>query len=399
MVFSLWMAFLYPFLKAHLVFVQKGDMKMDKLENYNEAVKVIKTAILKSQYEAVKSVNEKQLTLYFAIGKYISINSRKGFWGENALETISNRLQKELPGLRGFSGRNLQYMRTFYEEWSFLESQSGELLLNEKNGQTEIWNSRVPNLDKFINEFMSIGFTHHRIILRKVKSIEERTFYISKCASNHLSVRQLDEIIDEELYNSQGELPNNFSDSIQDSRYLYKAINTFKDEYLLNLVNIEEIDARDLDDVDERVLENRIVHNIKKFILTFGDGFAFIGNQYHLEAFGEDQYVDLLFFNRDLNCLVAIELKTGKFKTAYLGQLSGYLSMLDKIEKKPHENPSIGIILCKDVNKSFVDYVIHDYSKPMGVATYKTSKEMSEKLKNALPNLDELRKLIDEERE
>ena len=375
---------------------------MNKLDNYNEAVKVIKTAILKSQYEAVKSVNEKQLTLYFAIGKYISINSRKGFWGENALETISNRLQKELPGLRGFSLTHLKSMRIFYEEWSFLENNQINSLLSEKEQDDEpkqIWYSRVPNLDKFINEFMSIGFTHHRIILRKVKSIEERTFYISKCASNHLSVRQLDEIIDEDLYNSQGELPNNFSDSIQDSRYLYKAINTFKDEYLLNLVNIEDIDARDLDDVDERVLENRIVHNIKKFILTFGDGFAFIGNQYHLEAFGEDQYVDLLFFNRDLNCLVAIELKTGKFKTAYLGQLSGYLSILDKIEKKPHENPSIGIILCKDVNKSFVDYVIHDYSKPMGVATYKTSKEMSEKLKNALPNLDELRKLIDEERE
>ena len=246
---------------------------------------------------------------------------------------------------------------------------------------------------------MSIGFTHHRIILKRVKEVEERTFYIEKCASNHLSTRQLEEIIDTDLYNRQGELPNNFSESIQDSRYLYKAINTFKDEYLLNLVNVEELDARDLDDVDERVLENRIVHNIKKFILTFGDGFAFIGNQYHLEAFGEDQYVDLLFFNRNLNCLVAIELKTGKFKTAYLGQLSGYLSILDKEEKKPHENPSIGMILCKDVNKSFVDYVIHDYSKPMGVATYKTSKEMSEKLKNALPNLDELRKLIDEEGE
>ena len=395
--------FLYPLFENTKSFVQEGGIKMmNKLDNYNEAVKVIKTAILKSQYEAVKSVNEKQLTLYFAIGKYISINSRKGFWGENALETISNRLQKELPGLRGFSLTHLKSMRIFYEEWSFLENNQINSLLSEKEQDDEpkqIWYSRVPNLDKFINEFMSIGFTHHRIILRKVKSIEERTFYISKCASNHLSVRQLDEIIDEDLYNSQGELPNNFSDSIQDSRYLYKAINTFKDEYLLNLVNIEDIDARDLDDVDERVLENRIVHNIKKFILTFGDGFAFIGNQYHLEAFGEDQYVDLLFFNRDLNCLVAIELKTGKFKTAYLGQLSGYLSILDKIEKKPHENPSIGIILCKDVNKSFVDYVIHDYSKPMGVATYKTSKEMSEKLKNALPNLDELRKLIDEERE
>lgn len=386
-------------LKTQLVFVQEGGIRMNKLENYNEAVKVIKTAILKSQYEAVKSVNEKQLTLYFAIGKYISINSRKGFWGESALETISCRLQKELPGLRGFSGRNLQYMRTFYEEWSFLENQTGELFLDSetKNGQNQIWNSRVPNLDKFFKEFISIGFTHHRIILRKVKKVEERTFYIEKCALNHLSVRQLESIIDEDLYNHQGELPNNFSDSMQDSRYIYKAINTFKDEYLLNLVNIEELDARDLDDVDERVLENRIVHNIKKFILTFGDGFAFIGNQYHLEAFGEDQYVDLLFFNRNLNCLVAIELKTGKFKTAYLGQLSGYLSILDKEEKKSHENPSIGIILCKDVNKSFVDYVIHDYSKPMGVATYKTSKEMSEKLKNALPNLDELRKLIDEE--
>ena len=392
--------FLYPLLRTQLVFVQEGGMKMNKLDNYNEAVKVIKTAILKSQYEAVKSVNEKQLTLYFAIGKYISINSRKGFWGENALETISNRLQKELPGLRGFKQSNLQSMRTFYEEWSFLENEKFDLLTGEieqKNEPKQIWYSRIPNFDKFINEFMSIGFTHHRVILRKVKSIEERTFYISKCASNHWSYRQLEERIDEGLFNSQGELPNNFSDSMQDSRYLYKAINTFKDEYLLNHINIEEFDARDLDDVDERVLENQIVHNIKKFILTFGDGFAFIGNQYHLEAFGEDQYVDLLFFNRELNCLVAIELKTGKFKTAYLGQLSGYLTILDKEEKKPHENPSIGIILCKDVNKSFVDYVIHDYSKPMGVATYKTSKEMSEKLKNALPNLDELRKLIDEE--
>lgn len=118
-------------------------------------------------------------------------------------------------------------------------------------------------------------------------------------------------------------------------------------------------------------------------------------NQYHLEAFGEDQYIDLLFFNRELNCLVAVELKTGKFKTSYLGQLSGYLSVLDEFEKKPHENPSIGIILCKDMNKAFVDFVIRDYTKPMGVATYKTSKDMSEELKKALPDIDDLKKLLD----
>ena len=139
-------------------------------------------------------------------------------------------------------------------------------------------------------------------------------------------------------------------------------------------------------------MENAIVHNVKNFILAFGKDFTFVRNQYHLDAFGEDQYIDLLFFNRELNCLVAVELKTGKFKTSYLGQLQGYLSVLDGFERKPHENPSIGIILCKDMNKSFVDYVIQDYTKPMGVATYKTADDMPEKLRKALSDVESLRK-------
>jgi hypothetical protein len=148
---------------------------------------------------------------------------------------------------------------------------------------------------------------------------------------------------------------------------------------------------------DERVVENAIIHNVKNFILSFGKDFAFVRNQYHLDAFGEDQYIDLLFFNRELNCLVAVELKTGKFKTSYLGQLQGYLSVLDGFERKPHENPSIGLILCKDMNKSFVDYVIQDYAKPMGVATYKTSKDMSDELRKALPDVEALKKLLDDQ--
>lgn len=151
------------------------------------------------------------------------------------------------------------------------------------------------------------------------------------------------------------------------------------------------------EDIDERVAENAIVHNIKNFILTFGRDFTFVRNQFHLDAFGEDQYIDLLFFSRALNCLVAVELKNGKFKPAYLGQLSGYLSVLDEFERKPHENLSIGIILCKDMNKAFVDFVIRDYTKPMGVATYKTSKDMPEELMKALPDIEDLKKLLDTE--
>ena len=145
-----------------------------------------------------------------------------------------------------------------------------------------------------------------------------------------------------------------------------KAVMMFKDSYFLDFINVEEIGERDKEDVDERVVEQQIVQNIKKFILTFGKDFAFIGNQYHLEVYGVEFFPDLLFFNRELNALVVIESKTGEFKSSYLGQLMTYLRILDDHVKKPHENPSIGIVLCKSSNKEFVEYVIQDYQKPMG---------------------------------
>ena len=246
-----------------------------------------------------------------------------------------------------------------------------------------------------MKEFFSIGFSHHRTILTKVKNIEERIFYIKRCAEEKYSREALIRSIDSDDYHHQGTISNNFLQTLPASEQAFRAINAFKDEYLLDYINVEELNIRDKEDTDEKVVENAIIHNVKNFILTFGKDFAFVRNQYHLDAFGENQYIDLLFFNRQLNCLVAVELKKGKFKTSYLGQLQGYLSILDGFERKPHENPSIGLILCKDMNKTFVDYVIQDYSKPMGVATYKTSKDMSDELKEALPDIEMLKKLLD----
>ena len=380
----------------------------NEIQQYDDAVKVIKTAILQSQQASIRSVNENQLMLYYSIGKYLSMNSREGFWGKGAIDTISERLDKELPGLRGFSSRNLRYMRTFYEEWSLLD-QSNEISspddvhgLAPADSKTKtkvvIWHPSVPKQTDFPMEaFLSIGFSHHRTILSKVKDVDERLFYIRKCAEEKLSREMLEACIAADDFHHQGNLPNNFLKTLPASEQALRAIYTFKDEYLLDYINVEELEARDKQDVDERVVENAIIHNIKNFILAFGKDFAFVRNQYHLDAFGEDQYIDLLFFSRALNCLVAVELKTGKFKTSYLGQLQGYLSILDGFERKPHENPSIGLILCKDMNKSFVDYVIQDYSKPMGVATYKTSKDMSEELRKALPDISDLKRLLDSE--
>ena len=368
-------------------------------QNYDEAVKAIKTAILQSQYDAARAVNEKQLMLYYGIGKYISLNSRNGFWGKGAIDFISEQLDKEMPGLRGFTSRNLRYMRTFYEEWKMLDfiGQS-EKNVEEKTAIQLIWNLQVPNCQDFpIDAFLHIGFTHHRVILGKIKNLEERLFYIRRCANEHFTVEALKSSLTADDYHHQGNLPNNFARTLPAGQQALKAIGVFKDEYLLDYINVEELNVREKADIDEKVVENAIIHNVKNFILTFGKDFAFIRNQYHLDAFGEDQYIDLLFFNRELNCLVAVELKRGKFKTSYLGQMQGYLSVLDGFERKPHENPAIGIILCKDMNKSFVDYVIQDYTKPMGVATYKTSKDMSEELRKALPDIEDLKKLLDTE--
>ena len=387
---------------------------MDEIKNYDKAAEIIKTAILQSQYDAARSVNEKQLALYYGVGKYISLNSRKGFWGKGAIDAISERLEKELPGLRGFTSRNLRYMRTFYEEWEILdfvgqpqntlENESCNLeLINSKlenDAIAPIWNLQVPNYQDFpMDAFLRIGFTHHRVILGKAKSIEERLYYIRRCSSERLTVEALKSSLAADDYRHQGSLSNNFARTLPASEQAFRAVNAFKDEYLLDFINVEELGVRDRQDVDERVVENAVVHNVKNFILAFGKDFAFVRNQYHLDAFGEDQYIDLLFFNRELNCLVAVELKTGKFKPSYLGQLQGYLSVLDGFERKPHENPSIGLILCKDMNKSFVDYVIRDYAKPMGVATYKTSKDMSDELRKALPDVEALRKLLDDQEE
>jgi len=342
--------------------------------------------------------------LYYGIGKYISDNSREGHWGTGAIDTISERLQKEMPGLRGFSARNLKNMRLFYEEWEHAilpESNSNDKLKSPvitgdlENAITVNRQLQLPiYTEGFQKAFFSIGFTHHIMIITKAKDVDERIFYIKRSADEKYSVKELKQSIASDDYHHQGALPNNFTKTLSASGQALKAINTFKDEYLLDFINTEGLGIRDAADVDEKVVENAIVNNVKNFILKFGKDFAFIRNQYHLDAFGEDQYVDLLFFNRALNCLVAVELKTGEFKTSYLGQLQGYLSIIDGFEKKPHENPAIGLILCADMNKPFVDYVIQDFTSPMGVATYKTSKDMSEELRKALPDIEDLKRLL-----
>lgn len=377
----------------------KETLMQHNTADYNVAVQTIKEAILRSQYQAAKLVNREMLSLYYGIGRYISANSRDGFWGTGAIKAISERLRKELPGLKGFSESSLKNMRMFYEEWSpVLESSDATspispIMIGEIE-TTTLLSAKSPITTDDLELFGNLSFTHHIRILNGEKDVNKRWKYIKLALENKWDTRYLQQQIKDNAADKYGAMPSNFGVTIKDSRDAIKALNMFKDEYLLDFINTEEIGIRDWQDVDERVVEKEIIHNIKNFIMTFGRDFAFVGNQYHLEAFSEDFFPDLLFFNRELNCLVVVELKTGDFKPGYLAQLMTYLRILDDKVKKPHENPSIGIVLCKNANKDFVEYVIQDYAKPMGVATYRLSKDMPDKLREALPDIEELKKIL-----
>ena len=374
------------------------------------AVKAIKTAILQSQYQAAKETTRVQLILYYGIGRYLSSKKGKKTWGTSILETISSQLRKELPGLRGFSATSLKKMRLFYENWSFLEDSNSSVMTDElpdKTNSSDAYNdltSIIPiadfklsgiNLADFpVEDFFKVPFSHHITIFSKVKNLQERYYYIHRVVEENLQVDTLEILIKKDAYKHQKELPNNFERTITPASLARKAVEMFKDEYLLDFINVEEIGERDAADVDERVVENAIIHNVKNFIMTFGKDFAFVGDQYHLEAFNEEFFSDLLFFNRELNCLVVVELKRGEFKPAYLGQLSAYLRIVDDKIKKPHENRTIGIVLCKSMNKQFAEYVIQDYDKPMRITTYKSLSEMPEDMQKVLPDLNDIKKIM-----
>lgn len=361
------------------------------------AVEAIKGAIQRSQARALLHVNNEVLSLYYGIGHYISENTRHHFWGTGALKVISEQLQKEMPGLTGFGETSLKNMRTFYEEWSeFVNRQplADNTSIDETSLTVQI---RQPLGDDFSwGDFLRVPFTHHVIILRKIKDLKERAFYLHMCATRSWNKYALQDFIKQDLYANRGTLPSNFTETISDTRLAIRTLKAFKENYLLSFINAEDIYESE-DERNEPMLTKRIVDNIRDFILRFGQDFMFIRPQYRLLAGSEEKFVDLLFFNRQLNCLVAVELKDCRFQPAHLGQLSFYLSLLDEQVRKPHENPSIGLVLCREMDRTVVEIAIRDYNKPMGVATFRLGEDAPEEYNRILPDLSGINALMQED--
>lgn len=273
-----------------------------------------------------------------------------------------------------------------------IQSAESNAIIETDSFSLQKWSPMANEIKR--DDILSVSFSHHLEILLKTKDIDEVLFYLRQTVIHQWNKYELRDALKQNIYKKgYNIIPNNFIDTIPDIRHALKAIRIFKDEYILDNINVEDIDE-DYECVDERVIETQIVHNIRKFIMTFGLDFAFLGNQYHLEAYGVEHFPDLLFFNRELNSLVVVELKIGGFKDSYLGQIFGYLKILDNKVIKPHKNPSVGIILCKEADKAYAEYAVRNCSKPMGIATYKTHADMPQDLRDALPDIEELKKLL-----
>ncbi len=381
-------------------------------KDFSTAVKDIKLAILQARAKAAHLANAEALKLYFYVGGYISRKTRNAKWGSGAIDALSNQLQVELPGLRGFSATSMKNMRVFFEFWSDdfairplpMSESSIRHLPNDEIRQKQSAEStlipirQMPSAElgiESLSAFLSVGFSQHREIVRAVQSKDEAWYYICASAKAPWSYEQLMQHLRADDYHHIGALPNNFAKTLSPMALATRAVRSFRDEYLLELVNLDNVDAVHDQDIDERVLSKELVANIEKTIAALGGSdFCFMGREKRLVVEGEELYIDLLFYHRSLQAMVAIELKMGKFRASYLGQLSQYLSVLDAVERKPNENPSIGLLLCEKMNKPVVQLTVQGYSQPIGIATNQALRNIPEPYKTLAPVIDGVRKVM-----
>ncbi len=331
---------------------------------YIDFVKEIKQKIHSAKSKAVLSVNKQMVTLYFEIGKEIVLKQESMGWGRSIVEEMSKDLQAEFGKRSGFSSQNLWYMRQFFTIYK-----------------------ETANLQQLVGE---IPWGQNILIFSRCKDEKEREYYLKNTIEFGWSRNILTHHIKTDLYSRDNKelKQNNFTDTLP-ANIIDIADEMMKSEYNLEFLGISK-------EAKERELESSIIENIKKFLLELGYGFSFVSNQYKLSLNDNEYFIDLLFFHRKLNALVAIELKIGKFKPEYAGKMNFYLNLLNDTVKMPHENPAIGIILCSDKDSLEVEYAISNTTQPLGVATYTIETELPVALKKLLPSSEEIREVLDD---
>ena len=338
--------------------------------DYKNWLHNLKGKIQQSQIKAAIQVNSELLRLYWQIGKAIAEKQAKAKWGDGFLQTLSADLCKEFPTMKGFSYRNLKFIR----QWYLFYNQ--EFLIRKQ---------LVSQLEASL---FSIPWGHHIMIMQRCKSIQEALFYVHKTIENHWSRSVLEHQIALNLYARQGKAITNFQQQLP-ATASDLAQELTKDPYVFDFLSMTE-------GYTEKELQQYLEDHMTKFLLELGKGFCFYGKQVHINVGGDDFYIDLLFYNAHLHCYVVVELKTTKFKPEHIGQLKFYVTAVNKQLRTEGDNPTIGLLICKDKNDIVAEYTLEEIHNPIGVSSYKLFDELSKGFQSSLPSIEEIEKqLID----
>ena len=328
-------------------------------DNYFRMLESVKAQIKGAQYKAALGANSEQILLYWNIGTVINEHSE---WGNKFIDNLARDIKLDFPEAKGYSVRNFKYMAKFAKDY--------------------------PDLEFVQRAVAQIPWGHNIVLMDKVKSEEQRLWYIQKAIENGWSRDWLSTQIGNKLFERQviSDKVTNFEHTLP-SPQSELAKETLKSPYVFDFIEVRE-------NLIEREIEQGLIANIAKTILELGTGFAFVGNQYRLEVSGYDYFLDLLFYNTKLRCYVVIEIKNTEFRPEYAGKLNFYLSAVDDMLRHEHDNPSIGILLCKERDRLTAEYALRDINKPIGVSEYKLSDFVPSELADTLPSAEDIEKRI-----
>ncbi len=326
-------------------------------QEYGAWLQDMKTRIARAQVRVALAANQELLAFYWELGQDISTKLQQNAWGTKVIDQLSQDLRDEFPEMSGFSRSNLYYIKKFYEFFSIVPQLEGQLL------------NRLP-------------WGHIKVILDKVKEPNEALFYVRICLESDWGRDTLALQIKGNLYSRQGSAITNFQKTLPLPQ-ADLAQQTIKDPYTFGFMTLTK-------PYNERDIENQLVGHITKFLLELGKGFAFIGRQYHLEIAGNDYYLDLLFYHIKLRCYVVVELKNTAFIPEYAGKLNFYLSAVDTLLRNEGDQPTIGLLLCRDKNKIETEFALRGMSQPMGVSEFQFTEILPEQLKGSLPTVEEI---------
>lgn len=338
---------------------------------YKVWLESLKSKFRSSQIKASIKVNTTLLEFYWDLGGQIVQKKEEHKWGNSFLEKLSHDLSAEFPNIKGFSYRNIRFIRQWYIFW--------------QQGATKIENE---NWQHLVAILLQVPWGHHQIILNKIKNIDEAIYYVQNTLKNGISRSVLVHQIESNLYERNGKALTNFENTLPPLQSdLAKEIT--KDPYNFDFLALTQ-------DYQEKELEDALTQNITNFLLELGSGFAFVGRQYKLIVGGDEFKIDLLFYHIKLKCYVVVELKATSFKPEHAGKLSFYTSAIDGKLKGSDDNPTIGILICKSKNDTVVEYALKDINKPLGISEYQLTEILPKEYKSSLPSIEEIEAKLDE---